>query len=291
MLNSHVQNRRQPRLDVHYDIGRILDVTPKNLLKEEWMIKENQIEENLIKQLTALKYVHRADIVDRKTLEQNFKIKFEELNRVRLSESEFIRLREEIINPDVFAASKLLRERQYFQREDGTPMHYTLVNIKDWCKNDFEVISQLRINTENSNQRYDVILLINGLPVVQVELKKLDISPRKAMQQIVDYKNEPGNGYSNSLMYFHVDYFKRKDKQNPKLGEALDQQAVAEAIIEKYTAATNWRRFNALFATASINNAIDCYRLFKGIQQRRKGGNPEYELLNIAGLFSTPWTS
>lgn len=167
------------------------------------MTKEIQIEENLVKQLTEeLKYTYRPDIVDRKTLEENFKTKFEALNRVRLTESEFLRLREEIINPDVFAASKLLRERQYFQREDGTPLHYTLVNIKDWCKNDYEVIRQLRINTENSHQRYDVILLINGLPVVQIELKKLDISPRKAMQQIVDYKNEAGNGYGNSLLCF-----------------------------------------------------------------------------------------
>ncbi|MCO5257473.1 MAG: type I restriction endonuclease, partial [Lentimicrobium sp.] len=166
------------------------------------MNKENQIEENLIEQLKGLKYIHRPDIVDRKTLEQNFKTKFEELNRVHLSDNEFLRLREEIINPDVFLASKLLRERQYFQREDGTPLHYTLVNIKDWCKNDFEVISQLRINTENSHQRYDIILLINGLPVVQIELKNLDISPRKAMQQIVEYKNEPGNGYGNSLLCF-----------------------------------------------------------------------------------------
>ncbi len=166
------------------------------------MTKENQIEENLIKQLTELKYSYRPDIVNRKTLEQNFKTKFEALNRVHLSGNEFLRLREEIINPDVFVASKKLRERQYMQREDGTPLHYTLVNIKDWCKNDFEVISQLRINTENSHQRYDIILLINGLPVVQIELKKLDISPRKAMQQIVDYKNEPGNGYGNSLLCF-----------------------------------------------------------------------------------------
>lgn len=166
------------------------------------MSKENQIELNLIEQLKGLKYIHRPDIVDRKTLEQNFKAKFEELNRVHLTDNEFLRLREEIINSDVFAASKLLRERQYFQREDGTPLHYTLVNIKDWCKNDFEVISQLRINTENSHQRYDIILLINGLPVVQIELKKLDISPRKAMQQIVEYKNEAGNGYGNSLLCF-----------------------------------------------------------------------------------------
>lgn len=110
------------------------------------MSKEYLIEENLIEQLKGLKYIYRPDIVNRKSLEQNFKNKFETLNRVRLSESEFLRLREAIIETDVFKASKLLRERQYFQREDGTPLHYTLVNNKDWCKNDFEVISQLRIN-------------------------------------------------------------------------------------------------------------------------------------------------
>ena len=163
---------------------------------------ENQIEDNLVKKLTDLKYIYRPEIVDRKTLEQNFKTKFEALNRVRLSENEFLRIREEIINPDVFTASKMLRERHYFQREDGTPLHYTLVNNKDWCKNDFEVINQLRINTENSHQRYDIILLINGIPVVQIELKKGNVSHRKAMQQIVDYKNEPGNGYGNSLLCF-----------------------------------------------------------------------------------------
>lgn len=165
-------------------------------------MKESQIENALIEQLKGLKYTYRPDIIDRKSLEQNFKLKFEHLNRVHLSDNEFLRLKEEIINADVFSASKFLREKQYFQREDGTPLHYTLVNIQDWCKNDFELINQLKINTENSNQRYDVIILINGLPLVQIELKRLDISPRKAMQQIVDYKNEPGNGYGNSLLCF-----------------------------------------------------------------------------------------
>ena len=166
------------------------------------MTKEYEIENALIQKLIDLKYIYRPEITDRKSLEQNFRNKFEELNRVHLTDSEFLRLREEIISSDVFSASKILREKQYFQREDGTPLHYTLVNIKDWCKNDFEVISQLRTNTENSHHRYDVILLINGLPIAQIELKKLDISPRKAMQQIVDYKNEQGNGYGNSLLCF-----------------------------------------------------------------------------------------
>ncbi len=166
------------------------------------MVNEPQIEYGFVEKLTDLKYTYRPDIRDRKALEQNFRQKFETLNRVKLSDAEFARLRDEIINPDVFTASKILRQINSFQREDGTPLHYTLVNIKDWCKNDFEVVNQLRMNTENSNHRYDVVLLINGIPVVQIELKTLEISPRRAIQQIVDYKNDPGNGYTNSLLCF-----------------------------------------------------------------------------------------
>lgn len=165
-------------------------------------LKESQIEQNLIKKLEELKYTHRPDIRDKAALERNFRDKFEALNRVRLTDAEFARLRDEIINADVFQAAKTLREQGYFQREDGTPLHYTLVNLKDWCKNDFEVINQLRINTDNSHHRYDVILLINGLPVVQIELKTLGINPRRAMEQIIEYRNEPGNGYTNTLLCF-----------------------------------------------------------------------------------------
>ena len=64
------------------------------------------------------------------------------------------------------------------------------------------MINQLRINTNNSYHRNDVILLINGIPVIQVELKASDVSPRRAMQQIVDYKNDTGNGYTNTLLCF-----------------------------------------------------------------------------------------
>ncbi|GIV37618.1 MAG: DEAD/DEAH box helicase [Cyclobacteriaceae bacterium] len=166
------------------------------------MTKEQQIENSLIAKLTDLKYTYRPDIRDRASLEKNFREKFQALNRVNLTDAEFARLRDEMITSDVFVASKRLREINTFIREDGTPLHYTLVNIKDWCKNEFEVIHQLRINTENSYHRYDVILLINGVPVVQIELKSLEVSPRKAMQQIVDYKSDPGNGYTNSLLCF-----------------------------------------------------------------------------------------
>lgn len=166
------------------------------------VLKENQIEQKLINKLEALKYTYRPDIRDKAALEQNFRDKFEALNHVRLTDAEFARLRDEIINADVFQAAKTLREYGYFQREDGTPLHYMLVNLKDWCKNDFEVINQLRINTDNSHHRYDVMLLINGLPIVQIELKTLGINPRRAMEQIVEYRNEPGSGYTNTLLCF-----------------------------------------------------------------------------------------
>jgi type I restriction enzyme R subunit len=176
-----------------------------NWTKHQWgihMTNESQIEQSFIAKLSDLKYTFRSDIRDRAALEKNFREKFEELNRVHLTDSEYARLMDEIINPDVFASAKLLREINTFVREDGTPLQFTLVNIKDWCKNHYEVVNQLRINTDNSNQRYDVIILVNGLPLVQVELKALAISPRRAMQQIVDYKNESGNGYSRTLLCF-----------------------------------------------------------------------------------------
>ena len=164
--------------------------------------KEKQIEDHFINKLIDLKYTYRDDIRDRNSLERNFRTKFETLNRVHLTDSEFSRLLEEIIDADVFASSKRLRGINTFMREDGTPLQYMLVNIKDWCKNDYEVINQLRINTNNSYHRYDVILLINGIPVIQVELKASDVSPRRAMQQIIDYKNDTGNGYTNTLLCF-----------------------------------------------------------------------------------------
>jgi type I restriction enzyme R subunit len=125
---------------------------------------ERQLEQALVTKLRDLKYEYRPDIRDRATLEANFREKFEALNRVALTDGEFQRLLDEIVTPDVYEAARSLREREAFIRDDGTPLNYTLVNIKDWCKNTFEVVNQLRINTDNSHHRYDVILLINGVP-------------------------------------------------------------------------------------------------------------------------------
>ena len=167
-----------------------------------FIVKEEHIEYGFIGKLQNLKYEYRADIRDRAALEKNFRDKFEALNRVKLTDAEFARLLDDIVTPDVFAAAKTLRSINSFTRDDGTPLHFTLVNIKDWCKNHFEVVRQLRINTENSHHRYDVLILINGVPCVQIELKTLGVNPRRAMEQIVEYKQDRGNGYGNTLLCF-----------------------------------------------------------------------------------------
>ena len=166
------------------------------------VVKEEHIEYGFIGKLQNLKYEYRDDIRDRVALEKNFREKFEALNRVKLTEAEFARLLDEIVTPDVYTAAKTLRSINAFTRDDGTPLNYTLVNIKDWCKNQFEVIHQLRINTDNSHHRYDVLILINGVPCVQIELKTLGVNPRRAMEQIVEYKHDPGNGYTKTLLCF-----------------------------------------------------------------------------------------
>ena len=177
-------------------------IYPQSTVPKVLISREQDIEDAFIAKLRSLKYAYRTDIRDRAALERNFRQKFEALNRVNLTDGEFQRLLDELITPDVFTAARVLREKNDFTRDDGTPLSYTLVNIKDWCKNDFEVIHQLRINTDYSHHRFDVILLINGVPVVQIELKTLSVSPRRAMEQIVEYKNDPGNGYTRTLLCY-----------------------------------------------------------------------------------------
>lgn len=250
---------------------------------------EQDIEQALITKLGDLKYTYRQDIHDRAALEQNFREKFETLNRVSLTDNEFKRLKEQIVTADVYAASRALRERNTFEREDGTPLHYTLVNIKDWCKNSFEVVNQLRINTDNSYHRYDVILLINGVPVVQIELKTLGISPRRAMQQIVDYKNDPGNGYTNTLlcfmqlfivsnrsdtMYFannnnahfsfyaderFLPFYRFADEKNKKIAQLDD---FAEAFLAKCTLAEMISRYMVLVASEQKMLVMRPYQIY-----------------------------
>ena len=175
-------------------------VNPKS--RNHMIPSEAQLEQQFLEKLQEMKYTYRSDIRDLDSLESNFRRKFERLNFVSLSDDEFRKLLQENVTADVFTASKRLREKQTFTRNDGTTFDYSLVNLRDWCKNEYEVVNQLCINTANSRQRYDVIILVNGLPLVQIELKRHSVSPMKAVEQIVRYKQDRGNGYTNTLMCF-----------------------------------------------------------------------------------------
>ena len=82
---------------------------------------ESQIEKDFIEKLEQLKYTYRPDIRDRQSLEKNFREQFQTLNRVHLTDTEFARLLEVIVTPDVFAAARHLRERNSFLQELGLP--------------------------------------------------------------------------------------------------------------------------------------------------------------------------
>jgi len=260
------------------------------------MTPEGQIEEKLIEKLQSLKYIYRQDIRDRDGLVKNFREKFQALNRVTLTDAEFNRLLEEIITPDVFAAAKTLRTTNAFTRDDGTPLNYTLVNIKDWCKNTFEVINQLRINTDNSHQRYDVILLINGVPAVQIELKSLGISPRRAMEQIVDYKNDPGNGYTWTLLCFiqlfivsnHSDTWYFANNNNRHFSFNADEQfiPVYQFAVEDNTKITHLDSFAEKFLPkCTLGQMISRYMVLIASEQKLMMMRP-YQIYAVKAIVS-----
>ena len=91
-----------------------------------------------------------------------------------------------------------------------------------------------------------------------------------------------------NVLRFHIDYYKPEGKNTPKQGEVYTKRTVVEAILEKHNSATADRKFNAILATSSINDAIEYYELFKTIQAPPKETDINYHPLNIACVFSPP---
>ena len=91
-----------------------------------------------------------------------------------------------------------------------------------------------------------------------------------------------------NVLRFHVDFFRPEGTSPPKPGEALAKKAVIEAILTKHDTATASRRFNAVLATASINDAIEYHRLFEDLQAAKQTADPTFMPLNIACVFSPP---
>lgn len=185
---------------------------------------EKTLEDNLIKQLCAdgYEFVEINDIDD---LHLNFrkqvnKHNVSRLNGYELSDKEFERLLVKIQGKGVYGSSKTLRSLQDITMDDGSTQYIELFNTKnnEWCKNEFQVTHQVTMVGKYEN-RYDVTLLINGLPLVQIELKRRGIDFKEAFNQVIRYKKHSLNDLFRYVQIFIISngidtkYFANSDKE------------------------------------------------------------------------------
>lgn len=168
---------------------------------------ESKLENRMLEQLRKQGYQY-IEINDVTELEKNFREKVNlhnrgELNFKDLSDKEFERLMVRISGKGVFQSAKELRQKQAIQRDDGSIVYIELFNTKDWCKNTFQVTHQTTVEGKYTN-RYDVTILINGLPLVQIEIKRRGIDMKEAFNQIKRYKRHSYLGLYKFIQLFII---------------------------------------------------------------------------------------
>lgn len=168
---------------------------------------EAKLENRMIEQLRKQGYSY-IEINDVKELEENFRSQVNlhnkvELNGRDLSDKEFEKLMIKISGKSIFQSAKELRQKHDIIRDDGTVAYIELFNTKEWCKNLFQVTHQTTVEGKYVN-RYDVTILINGLPLIQIELKRRGIDMKEAFDQIKRYKNHSYNGLYRFIQLFVI---------------------------------------------------------------------------------------
>lgn len=153
---------------------------------------EAMLEEKLIKHLELLGYT-RINLKNLDDVKENFrkqvnKHNIDELKGKELSDREFDRLYTMITGKGVYASSKILREKQCLERDNGEKIYIELFNTRQWCKNIYQVSNQITSITGERETRYDVTLFINGLPLIQIELKARGKTLKEAVNQIERYR-------------------------------------------------------------------------------------------------------
>ena len=143
------------------------------------------LEQKLIHQLADLGYTKVA-IKDEAELIVNLKAQLEKHNQTQLSEAEFKQVLNHISKGNVYERAKILRDKVQYNKDDGSIGYLELLNQVHWCKNQYQVTSQVTIAGKYEN-RYDVTLLINGLPLVQIELKRRGGELKEAFNQTMKY--------------------------------------------------------------------------------------------------------
>ena len=155
---------------------------------------EAALEKKLIEQLSSMGY-SKVVLKDEASMIQNLKVQLEKHNRLSFSENEFIKVLNILNKGTVLDRAKTLRGQQRIEGDDGKSKYFYFINSEEWCKNEFQVTNQITIKGTYEN-RYDVTILINGLPLVHIELKRRGIEISKALNQIHRYKrNSFSSGY------------------------------------------------------------------------------------------------
>jgi type I restriction enzyme R subunit len=160
------------------------------------------LEEKLVQQLTELGYglVHISDEAD---LLLNLKAQLEKHNGIKFSDKEFKKVLNILSKGSVFEKAKTLREKQHIIRDNGDNLYFEFINIEHWCQNQYQVTHQVTMEGKYKN-RYDVTLLINGLPLVQIELKRRGLELKEAFNQINRYQRHSFGASSALFQYIQI---------------------------------------------------------------------------------------
>lgn len=212
------------------------------------LITEQEMESRLIEQLTTLGY-EKVSITTEEQLIANLKKQLEHNYNTTFSAAEFHQITNHLNKGNIFEKAHTLRNRFDVKRDDGTTLYIQFINQKDWCKNSYQVTHQVTMEGTYTN-RYDVTLLINGLPLVQIELKRSGIELREAFNQTGRYaKHSYGAGKG---LFQYIQLF-----------------VISNGTLTKYYANTglsSFRSFEQTFYwTDAKNNAITRLRDFTNV--------------------------
>lgn len=174
---------------------------------------EQILEEKLIKQLTSNGY-EKVIIKDEKDLLANLKTQLEKHNNKTFSDNDF----KQIVNHlsktnNVFEKALLLRNHFTFRNDANELVFVEFIKMDFWCQNQYQVTHQIT-NEGIYKNRYDVTILINGLPLVQIELKKTGLELKEAYNQIVRYQKHSYG--ANSGLFNFVQLFVISNGVNTK---------------------------------------------------------------------------
>lgn len=181
---------------------------------------EAQLEEQLVNQLEKQNYTHTV-LADYNALINNFRMQFGIFNKDKLagkplSEKEWERILNYVNGKSVFESAKILRDKFQIERDDGTKPYFKLLS-NDFTENIYQVTHQVTVTGLYTN-RYDVTLLVNGLPLVQIELKRRGVDLKEAVNQIMRYRKHSYQGLFHFIQIFVVSngvdskYFANSDK-------------------------------------------------------------------------------